>query len=165
MQRPDNLTEYATGFRQFSRFAAVGFSNFAISFAVFYLLYNYADLSGLFFGLFGKAGHSFETFIRRFGIASLDATLANIFGYGAGVLNSFVWNKFWTFKAKHATAIQFGRFLSLNIFCLVSSSAVLFLFTDVLAWAYLPVWFAAMGAVTIVNFLLSKYWVFAGAES
>jgi len=94
------------------------------------------------------------------GASSLDATLANVFGYSAGIINSFVWNKLWTFKVKHKTAAQFGRFLALNLFCLIGSSASLFLFTDYLGWAYLPVWFITMGIVTLLNFGLSKFWVF-----
>jgi putative flippase GtrA len=77
-----------------------------------------------------------------------------------GIINSFIWNRFWTFQAKHQISTQFGRFLGLNLFCLLLSSASLFLFTDFLGVAYLPVWFFTMGIVTLINFGLSKYWVF-----
>ena len=164
MQNTGRPANYSAGLKQFSRFLVVGVSNFVVSFAVFYILYNHVKLSGLFFGLFGQAGISFETFINRLGAASLDATLANIFGYGSGIINSFIWNRLWTFQAKKQIGAQFGRFLILNIFCLIVSSAALFLFTDVLAWAYLPVWFVTMGAVTLVNYALSKYWVFTNSD-
>ena len=165
MDQPEKPVPYSAGLKQFSKFLVVGLSNFAISFAVFYFLYNYWKLSGLFYRLLGPAGKDLETFILRMGATSLDATLANIFGYTAGIINSFIWNRIWTFKVKQAIGSQFGRFLALNLFCLVLSSAALFLFTDFLGWAYLPVWFFTMGVVTLLNFFISKIWVFSGAKS
>lgn len=164
MSQPDKPADYSAGFRQFSKFLVVGVSNFIISFAVFYLLYNHWKLSGIFYGLFGEAGREVENFIRELGAASLDATLANIFGYSAGIINSFIWNRFWTFKARHQIGTQFGRFVALNLFCLAASSASLFFFVDFLGWGYLPVWFITMGAVTLANFFSSKVWVFAGVK-
>jgi len=160
MVRPDKSAEHSSHIRQFSRFIIVGFSNFAVSFAVFYLLYNYWQLSDLFYNLLGNAGRNLEEALLQFGARSLDATLANIVGYSAGIVNSFTWNKLWTFKVRQGTASQFSRFLALNLMCLLLSSAALFLFTDYLAWPYLPVWFVTMGIVTLVNFAASKYWVF-----
>jgi len=160
MPQPEEPADYSAGLKQFSKFLVVGVSNFVISFAVFYLFYNYWKLSSIFYGLLGQAGKDLENLILQLGATSLDATLANIFGYGAGTINSFIWNKFWTFQVKHQAGTQFGRFLALNLSCLVLSSASLFLFTDYLRWSYLPVWFVTMAVVTIVNFMVSKYWVF-----
>ena len=126
----------------------------------FYFFYNYWKLSAIFYSLLGQAGRNLENIVLQAGAASLDATLANIVGYSAGIINSFTWNKLWTFEAKKKTAKQFGRFLVLNLFCLLLSSAFLFVFTDYLGWAYLPVWFVTMGIITLVNFAVSKYWVF-----
>lgn len=108
-------------------------------------------------------GETVREAMVKLGAASLDATLANILGYGAGIANSFIWNKFWTFRAKSQTGVQFIRFLLLNLSCLLLSSASLFLFTDYLGWSYLPVWFVTMGFVTVINFMASKYWVFQPA--
>jgi putative flippase GtrA len=160
MPQPEEPADYSAGLKQFSKFLVVGVSNFVISFAVFYLLYNYWKLSSIFYGLLGQAGKDLENLILQLGATSLDATLANFFGYGAGTINSFIWNKFWTFQVKHQAGTQFGRFLALNLSCLILSSASLFLFTDYLRWSYLPVWFVTMAVVTIVNFMVSKYWVF-----
>jgi len=164
MPQPEKPADYSSSFKQLSKFLVVGVSNFVISFAVFYLLYNYWKLSGILYKLFGQAGKDLENLILQLGATSLDATLANIFGYTAGIINSFIWNRLWTFQAKYDAAIQFGRFLALNLFCLVMSSASLFLFTDYLRWSYLPVWFFTITVVTIVNFIVSKYWVFSGSK-
>ena len=164
MQLSAKHADSSNNIREFSRFVVVGFSNFAISFSVFYLLYNYWKLSTLFYGLLGEGGKTLADSIARLGADSLDATLANVVGYGAGVANSFIWNKLWTFKVKHDAAAQFCRFLVLNVSCLVLSSASLFLFTDLLGWPYLPIWFVTMGFVTLINYALSKYWVFTNND-
>jgi putative flippase GtrA len=164
-QLPNRSAEYSHDIRQFSRFLVVGFSNFAISFAVFYLLYNYWQVSTVLYALLGQAGNGLEGIVLGVGASSLDASLANMVGYAAGVINSFIWNKLWTFKAKHETAAQFGRFLILNLACLLLSSACLFLFTDYLGWSYLPVWFVTMGFVTLLNFVISKSWVFGSSSA
>jgi len=154
----------SSNLKQFSKFIVVGFSNFIVSFVVFYLFYNYWKLSAIFYSLLGQAGRNLENIVLQAGAASLDATLANIVGYSAGIINSFTWNKLWTFEAKKKTAKQFGRFLVLNLFCLLLSSAFLFVFTDYLGWAYLPVWFITMGIITLVNFFISKVWVFVDVK-
>ena len=156
MQQSDKFAEFSPDINQFSKFIVVGLSNFAISFAVFYLLYNHWKLSGVFYWLFGQAGNGIEDFILQLGATSLDATLANIFGYGAGTINSFIWNKFWTFQVKHETKSQFARFFLLNISCLFLSSLSLFIFTDYLRFPYGSVWFVTMGIITLINFVISK---------
>jgi putative flippase GtrA len=160
MRQSHAPAEYLDNFGQFSRFIVVGFSNFAVSFAVFFLFYNYWPLSDLFFTLFGAAGRQLESFLLNIGASSLDGALANTVGFSAGIINSFTWNKLWTFKAQQDTASQFKRFLVLNLTCLILSSASLFTFTDYLGWPYLPVWFVTMAIVTLINFAVSKYWVF-----
>lgn len=161
MQQPVKSAKISPDIKQFSKFLVVGLSNFAISFAVFFVFYTYWKLSGLFYSFLGQAGKSLEQYILQSGATSLDATLANILGYGAGIINSFIWNKVWTFQVKHETVQQFGRFLALNLSCLLLSSLSLFLFTDYLGWPYLPVWFCTMGIVTLLNFSISKVWVFS----
>jgi putative flippase GtrA len=164
MRQPEKAGDPSHAIKQFRSFLIVGLSNFALSFAVFFLLYNYWQLSGPFYRLLGEAGRSLEDLLLQFGAGSLDATLANIIGYGAGILNSFAWNKFWTFKARHGTGSQFLRFMMLNVSCLLLSSASLFFFTDYLNLPYLQVWFMTMGIVTLINFGVSKYWVFRVIE-
>jgi len=149
--------------KQFSRFIVVGCTNFAVSFVVFYIFYNYLKLSELLFGVLGPAGDHLQRALQGIGAESADATLANIIGYSAGIINSFVWNKLWTFKARHETVSQFGRFLLLNLACLLLSSLSLFIFIDSLGFLYGPVWFITMGMVTIINFAVSRYWVFREA--
>ena len=143
----------------------VGCTNFVVSFAVFYIFYQYLKLSEPLFSLLGPAGNFLQKTIKSLGAESADAMLANIIGYSAGIINSFTWNRLWTFKARHAAAGQFGRFLVLNLVCLLLSSLSLFIFTDSLALPYGPVWFITMCIITVINFAVSKYWVFANGDN
>jgi len=160
MREPGKTVENTQNNQQFIRFVIVGFFNFVVSFSFFYLLYNYLNLSSFLYSILGTTGSSLESALFHFGADSLDATLANLIAYGAGILNSFIWNKFWTFKARHQIILQFGRFLALNLFCLLISSASLFLFTDFLNLPSLPIWVLTMGLVTVINFIFNKIWVF-----
>lgn len=145
---------------QFGRFLLVGCSNFVLSFAVFYLFYRYWRLTGALLAFLGPVGDPLSRLLARFGIGSADAALANVIGYSAGVVNSFVWNKYWTFGVRDRGASQFRRFVLLNLACLLLSSVSLFFFTDLLAWSYLPVWTVTMSAVTVINFVITRNWVF-----
>jgi putative flippase GtrA len=135
-------------------------TNAGLSFAVFYLFYEHWPLSGALFAALGRAGDSLAMLMRDRGLGSVDAALANVFGHSAGVVNSFFWNKHWTFGAQNRTASRFGRFVLSAVASLLLSSATLLLFIDLLGWWYLPVWIVTVCAVTLVNFLMTKYWVF-----
>lgn len=148
--------------KQFIKFIIVGCSNFAVSFTVFYLLYRHWKVSSL----CHLAGFSFLfEILFKIGISSIDAMVANIFGYSAGVFNSFFWNKIWTFQVKQGTVKQFKRFFLLNMTCLVGSTLGVFVFVDILELPYKVVWFVIMSIVTIINFIGSKVWVFHQCRS
>jgi putative flippase GtrA len=69
---------------QGARFVAVGFLNAVIGLGLFFLLYN---------------------------LLRVDYVLANAIGYGCGLVNSFVWNKRWTFKSSKNPGREIAFFL------------------------------------------------------
>ncbi|MDR1937063.1 MAG: GtrA family protein [Tannerellaceae bacterium] len=85
---------------------------------------------------------------------------SNITGYAAGVLNSFVWNKKWTFASSGAwvqSAVRFG--LVFGVCYLLQLGLLLYLN------AHLPIdtfynHVIAMAFYTAVNFLMNKYFTF-----
>lgn len=119
---------------QFSKFAIVGVSNTLISLAVFYLLYN------LFF---------------------VGYTAANLLSYIAGVINSFVWNKLWVFRAKEGNVLR-EAILFLFVFAVSYGVqyGVLHLLVEYYGinpnWAQLP----AMVVYTVVNYVLNRVLTF-----
>ncbi len=93
--------------------------------------------------------------------AGLHPVLCNIAGFGLGLVNSFVMNKRFTFKATRDNSllpflVSFGVAYGLNLVVLILSAPLGAIHTLV------P---QAAGMITynIIFFLLMKLWVFAGA--
>lgn len=149
---------------QFIKFAIVGCLNVLVSFVVFYLCYRQWPLASMILATIGTKGAWINANLATFGIKSIDGAFANILGYLAGMVNSFILNKMWTFAAKGATVRQINRFVILNILGLILSTLIIFIFVDLLLAPYLIVWFLTIGIVMILNFLGNKYWTFAGAS-
>lgn len=77
-------------YKHFIRFVIVGVINTAVDFGVYSLC---------------------------FGILHIYYMTAQVFGYSAGIINSFIMNKFWTFENKEVnkkTTGQFIKFITVN---------------------------------------------------
>ena len=148
-------------FRQFYRFAIVGCLNVLISFAVFVLCYDVWPLASLVFDVTGAAGSWISGILSAYGIHSVGAAFANFCGYAAGMVNSFVLNKIWTFQTRGDTLQQMHRFLILNVLGLLLSTLLLFVFVDLLRRPHLVIWFISTGIVMVLNFYGNKFWTFA----
>lgn len=112
------------------RFATVGVSNTVIDFVVFMLLQSVTGV-----------------------------VAAQFIGYGAGTLNSYLWNRRWTFaRGKGFDFSEMIRFLLVNI-----TVAIITAIAISLVPVSIPVWIAKV-AVTIlglaINYTVSKLWVF-----
>ncbi|APC09553.1 GtrA family protein [Neomoorella thermoacetica] len=121
------------GAAQFLRFCAVGVGNTVV------------DLT-TFFGLT---------------LVGMPYLLAQVLSYSAGVVNSFFFNRKWTFRVTHKTsALEVIKFITVNGLSLLLSSGLLFILHDV---THLQLWlskFSATGGGIVVNFLGSRLWVF-----
>lgn len=148
-------------FRQLYRFAIVGCLNVLVSFAVFVFFYAVLPLAGLILDNLGSAGSSIRDALSEYGIRSVDAAVANIVGYAAGIGNSFLLNKTWTFRAQGDTLRQMRRFFTLNVLGLALSTFLLFIFVDLFGVSYLLVWGLATAIVMVLNFFGNKIWTFA----
>ena len=77
---------------QFGKFMAVGVMNFLVDFGVFKLL-------SVVFGV--------------------PVVISNIISYTCGVINSFIVNRYWTFKIKHKfVSVHFLKFVFVNLISL-----------------------------------------------
>jgi len=157
------LLRRSSGFRQFGRFVVVGCGNVAVSFAGFMLFYRVFPLATYVFDAMGPAGARMVDALAVIGVSSIDAAVANTLGAAAGMVNSFLFNKYWTFEAGGLTRLQVGRFVILNIAVIGGSSLVIFLFIDLLHAPYLAIWVITTGLAMVANFLGNKYWTFAGS--
>lgn len=122
------------GALQFLRFCTVGAGNTAVDFIVFFLL--------------NMAGAQYLT--------------AQALSYTAGVVNSYFFNRAWTFRvARKASFPEAVSFIMVNGLSLSAASGLLYILYDV---SHLDLWLSkciATGAGAIVNFMGNRLWVFA----
>ncbi|MCJ8014727.1 GtrA family protein [Paenibacillus sp. KQZ6P-2] len=85
--------------------------------------------------------------------------------YGCGVLNSYVWNRNWTFRhAKKRGYSEITRFLAINVAALIVTSLLLQLLAERFAWPITICKLIATSAGFLINFMGSRYWVFGLPE-
>lgn len=123
------------------RFALVGLTNFVVSFTVFYLSFHYLPDA-----------------VKRH---APDAALANLLAYLAGMVNSFLLNRSWTFQASGNAALQAVRFTLVNLSSLALSTLVMFHFVDVRGYPEIAVWVPTTLLVMTLNYLGCRHWAFA----
>lgn len=120
------------------RFGAVGVGNTAVDWAVFWLLF-----SGL----------------------HLHYGAAQTVSYLCGTLNSYLWNRKWTFASKEPVRVAEAlKFLLVNGLCLGLSYLLLYVCSDVLGWNMLFSKLTVTVLLLLVNYAASKWWVFVPGE-
>jgi len=124
-----------------TRFALVGLTNFVVSFAVFYLSFHYLP----------------DVVQRNAPVAAI-ATFA---AYLAGMVNSFLLNRSWTFRASGNASVQAVRFTLVNLSSLALSVVVMYFCVDVLGYPELAVWLPTTAVVMTMNYLGCRHWAFA----
>ena len=91
---------------------------------------------------------------------SLGDVPANAIGYLVGLLNSFFWNRHWTFSHSGNTASTTARFI---LVFAVAYVANLMLMLNLISWFHLNGYLAQAFAVvpyTVIFYLGSRYFVF-----
>lgn len=104
---------------------------------------------------------SYAIFNIAFGINEL---IANALAWVFAVLFSYVTNKKWVFKAptptKTAFFVQMFAFFSGRFMTLIIEEAIIFVFITLLAYPSMWVKLAAQVVVVILNYVISKLFVF-----
>ena len=145
---------------QFLKFCLVGCTNVIISFIVFYICYQHLRPVPILLNAMSNLGLNSTDILERTGIRSFDGAVANVIGYVCGILNSFIWNRKYTFNVTTRTWSRFKRFVFLNLSCLVLSTISIFLFVDILNRPYKAVWFLTTGIITVLSYFGNKLWTF-----
>lgn len=87
--------------------------------------------------------------------------LAHFFSYLCGMINSYFWNKYWTFqKTDGITTSEVSMFVTVNLISLSISALALYLFRE---WAHidtLPGKIIATFLAMMVNFMGNRLWAF-----
>jgi putative flippase GtrA len=122
-----------------ARFIVVGCANFVVSFAAFYASYQYLPLDD----------------------SSGRGAVANVVAYAAGMLNSFILNRVWTFRAEGQVFQHVFKFVVLNAATLVASTGLVFLLVDLAGLPALGVWLPMTLGILTAHYLGMKHWAFA----
>ena len=126
---------------EFAKFAMVGLLNTAIDFCIFYVLINYTYLN------------------HENGIVYL--ALAHIISFCVAVINSYILNKYWTFKSDDKdVTVQFSKFMGVSIVGLILSTAILTLLVTYADFNELVAKVAAIIIVLFWNYFANKFWTF-----
>jgi putative flippase GtrA len=131
---------------QFVRFAIIGVMNTGLDFGVLNLLI-------------------FATGVRE----GLSLALLNSISFSVATANSYLWNKYWTFKDKDAVRVaEIGQFLTVSLIGLGINSSIVYListFVDPILGLSPAMWVnaskvVATGIALFWNFLGYKFIVF-----
>ncbi|MDD4514611.1 GtrA family protein [Massilibacteroides sp.] len=95
--------------------------------------------------------------MKIFGVSDV---ISNIVGYVAGLINSFVWNKQWTFKSSaswSSSALRFG--IVFAVCYLLQLGLLLYLNANLTIDSYYNQ-LIAMAFYTVINFVMNKFYTF-----
>ena len=94
-------------------------------------------------------------------LAGANVYLAKLVGYSAGMLNSYLINRRWTFRTKSRFfSLQLVRFIVTNLLVLTLSLLLIRGFTDLAGLPDLPAMLLSTCLTLAVNFVISRFWVF-----
>ncbi len=149
------------GVRQFLKFATVGAMNTAIDWSLAFILTFYTPIPRLLgTGLVNSLGLPLRPEV-------LAVWMTKVISSGTATINSFIWNRRWTFRVrdKQARAKQFAKFVTVNVIGMLLNSTI----TTLLLRPFLPdpsrttfmVCQATATAIVLFwNFFANKYWTF-----
>jgi dolichol-phosphate mannosyltransferase len=117
------------------------------------------------FGVVGATGYVvnlavFAILVELFAVHHIPAAIG---AFCVAVMNNFLWNRHWTFKATAGHAgFQAARFFTVSTAALVVNLIVLSLLVDVLGAPELPSQAFAVAFAMPLNFVGNKLWTFGG---
>lgn len=117
----------------------------------------------LFFG-----GCAFVISIASYAVANvtfgINELIANIISWVLAVLFAFFTNRGWVFQSETHTAMafwkQFAEFIGGRVATLVVEEAIIFVFITLMGLNSVAVKVAAQVVVIVLNYVISKFWVF-----
>jgi putative flippase GtrA len=122
--------------RQFIKFGLVGVLNTAIDAGIYFLLTRYVPF-----------------FTNR-------QVFAKGISYTAGVINSFIWNRSWTFRSNVNPWRAFGPFFIVNLVGIGINTGVMYIGLNLLHLNEVISFLAATGFTILWNFTISKLVIF-----
>lgn len=102
----------------------------------------------------------FTLFFLFFNIIKFHYLLATTISYFLAIINSFAFNKKWTFESNGNSRKEFIKFCFVNCIAIIVNSLVMFLLVDKIG---LNPWFAQVLTICVtmcVNYLGNRLWTF-----
>lgn len=87
-------------------------------------------------------------------------SLAKAISYGAGISNSFYWNRSWTFRSKGKALSKFTLFVMVNLIALALNAGLMHIGLTVWHLPELAALVLATGSTLVWNFTISKFFIF-----
>ncbi len=123
---------------QFIKFSLVGAVNSLVHFCIFIMLYRGAMMHYL---------------------------ASSVIGYCAGTVNSYIFNRRWTFSSRQEKMKrEFGKFVLVNVLALLVNVGSLRFFKESLGLSAEAGQICAIGLSLVINFLGNRYWTFKKYE-
>lgn len=121
------------------------------------------------FGIVGciNTGVDFGVFTLLWDVLGVNYIISQAAGYTAGILNSFLMNKYWTFAAGNSkihTSVQFVRFVAVNAISLGISLLGMKLLNTLPGMNMYVAKITVTVVVQAVNYLGYRLWVFRGVS-
>jgi putative flippase GtrA len=126
---------YPAWLEQAAKFLSVGILNTALDAGLYFVLTRWLGFSTL-------------------------PTLAKGISYGVGILNSFYWNKSWTFGSDTGTMTAFVPFVVANLAALAINAGLMHVCLNTLGLPEIPSLALATGSTFLWNFTISKFVIF-----
>jgi len=86
--------------------------------------------------------------------------IANPIGYVAGLINSFIWNKNWTFKSTQKVSSSVIRFGVVWLICYLLQLWLVMYLREILTMEDKYITIIGMFFFTVINFILNKFYTF-----
>jgi putative flippase GtrA len=80
--------------------------------------------------------------------------------YAGGILWSYYWNRRWTFRSQQRVLPEIQRFVIAQVAFMLASSGLVGVAVDLLEGDPTLSWVAVMALITLLNYLVTKTWVF-----
>jgi len=119
--------------KKFIKFLAVGVANTIIGLSIIFALYN---------------------------LLHFDYRLANVIGYAIAFINSFILNKFWTFKSQKKFHKELPAFLLVFIICYLINLLCVIILVEAIRFDKNLAQLVGMIVYTGLNFIGNKYITF-----
>jgi putative flippase GtrA len=98
-------------------------------------------------------------------ILNVNYLIANAVSYAVGVIHSFLWNKFWTFKSKAGGRRELFWFVVIFLFSFGIQNLVLIFLKERLNFSKFWAYAAAMAVYPLISFFGNKYITFRFGSS